>query len=260
MGSAPLLQSNNRMTTKQLALCFFALVATWCAPGQVGDGTDEGSADGALRRYTVADDEHPEAGRLHIHDADADTWAGCTATLVGSRTILTAAHCFDFTSGAYADRRGYFTIQPADGSAPVGFDLHRVATLGTELQVGGDLAVAQLDVSVPAGLASPAPIAEEWPDGDDDMTVYGYGTFGSDCSHDSDGHKRKWTTSVGGTLKALTCPGDSGGPYFHDKSGAIIAVVKGDFLGLEWVWSAVRHRDWIEDRIGESERGELSVD
>lgn len=61
-------------------------------------------------------------------------------------------------------------------------------------------------------------------------------------------------------VKATTCPGDSGGPYFRGTSNEIVATVKGDGLGLEWVGDAVHYRSWILARRDESELGALSMD
>ena len=218
--------------------------------------TGDTSQDQALRTYVDANTEHPEVGILR-------TSAGyCTGTLIGPRTVLSAAHCFKFGSAVAADDApalGTFTLFA--GGKNIRYEFHRERVDANVLEVKFDLSVTQLDVAVSPATATPATIADAWPD-DGTLTVYGYGRYGQGCaSQNTDMTKRK--TNVPPSfpfVKATTCPGDSGGPYFKTGTSEIVATVKGDGLGLEWVADAVRYRDWILKQRDASERGALAID
>jgi len=236
------------------------LLAAACAPGQANDTTSEGEAQGELQRYALANLEHPEVGELIVDRPDDPTTVSvCTATLIGSRTILTAGHCFEFGSTISTDPIAKFRIQPADGSAAQDILIHRARVEAGVLEFDFDLAIAQLDHAVPPTLARPDAVAPEAPRDSDSMTVYGYGKFGSDCSGKIDGQKRKWTSGATGLHKPESCPGDSGGAYFDDRTGEIIATVKGPFI-WEIYANPVKYRRWILDNLEDSENGALSSD
>jgi V8-like Glu-specific endopeptidase len=167
----------------------------------------------------------------------------CTATLISSRVILSAAHCFDFDNsktfilnlppGTPPSYPSYtstsFTIEASDGRHT--YDVGRYALLGSGYG-STDLAVAELLSDVPASQATPLQPALFYPANNASVTQYGYGAYtgwyddagwhdlrfttGPDGTSISTAIKRKatvqWDAANKSTNPGPGCPGDSGGP------------------------------------------------
>jgi hypothetical protein len=252
------LHSNERMTYKALWLTGLFTFAMGCTGGVVADRDEDGSAEGELRHFTNANLERPEVGEIKvIHPDEPGTVGICTGTLIGRRTVLTAAHCFHFDTKTQTSPIGHFYIQPKDGSAKQRYSFSRERVGGSTWEPTADLAVIQLDTEVPSSLARPAEVDDSYADSDDEMTVYGYGHWGSDCEGAIDGNKRKWTTAATGVHKYISCPGDSGGAYFSERTGKIVSVVKANFI-WEVFADPIGNRDWIVAKRDQAECGTLN--
>src|SRR5215212_2305645 len=68
------------------------------------------SASAIINGHVDADNEYPSVGLLAFYDADGTYMHRCTGTLISSTVVLTAAHCTDGTTTAYA----YFSVEVPD--------------------------------------------------------------------------------------------------------------------------------------------------
>lgn len=204
----------------------------------------------------------PAVGRLSVTGQ-----GGCTATLISSRVILTAAHCFGFNQSlslfgngtlaspprnSFASVNAIFYINnpfpPAGQAAQQQFSVRRVFVVGTQFGEK-DLAIAEIDSDVNAQYAPPIGVASSTPPQGANVTGYGYGcTVGGGSA---DGQKRQhgaaWQTATYNTSPSLGCPGDSGGPIIYNNK--IVAVFSYGTAGVNDVHARpVTHRATI-DRV-----------
>lgn len=223
---------------KRLLLLVLAVTAFGCAAEAIDETNIEGESDLlAIVGGTTRRDEASYIAQLRLRDGGA-----CTATLIGRRTILTAAHCFAFQSRGSTSTSGHrYTRTSSDGSASYSINILRFESLGTKLG-RDDIAVAELETDAPTRL-NPRRIWTAEPPKGMPSTVFGFGcenpAWNSTvpdwvCPRGSFGVMRylnlDWqglkVSSPDGAMGPIIAHGDSGGPVM---SNAQIAAVSSSF-------------------------------
>jgi MYXO-CTERM domain-containing protein len=206
------------------ALPGFALAAL--AALAVGCATRPGlEARGRAVINGVNDDGHPTVGLLY-----SQGWPCCTATLIGPRTVLTAAHCVTDSKASPFVLREPIEYELAGGLRVVTSVVVHPGYSGTSIT--NDLAVVHLLEAVtkvtPTAIAGTAPTVGE------NITLVGFGclsegepaTFGTKRTGDAviaAVLDTQYRFPVGATLISL-CEGDSGGPSFVTAGAGLVQV------------------------------------
>ena len=155
--------------------------------------------------------DRPEVGRI----------GGCTATLVAPDVAICAAHCVGYRTRTSIGN--YNTFRVIKDGETRRYTVNRYRSFGNGLG-RNDISLLGLSESVPADLATPAPLARSIPAEGTSLTVYGYGC--TQIGRSGDGRKRSATYQQGDRAQHL-CPGDSGGPVFNDETGAVLRINSG---------------------------------
>jgi MYXO-CTERM domain-containing protein len=174
------------------------------------------------------DTAHPAIGVLHSGNA-----AACTATLVGKRTVVTAAHCVTNDSAPYQQLAPVnFYVGGLNGTkySAVAVAFHPGYAGGNQ----SDIAVVRLGVDVQG--VQPIPVATSAPTLGEAILLVGYGQPTPDGIF---GVKRKAPNIIaklsstlvtylynGNPATGITCKGDSGSPVLAVRGGVetLIAV------------------------------------
>ncbi len=247
-----------------LVSCVALMGAAGCGgpPSSTEAGDDPASVSSPILSSptTVTTTDKPAIGQLILASSGA---LDCTATLISSRVILTAAHCFGWnTRGSGFGSASSPPTFPTNNSSGLAFkdgtgavrQIRRYAVKGTA-QGSDDIAVAELESDVSWSSVHWLSVATSPAADMSQVSAWGYGCTSShygntmaacsssnDCSGnyafcadnqcwalipDNVGTKRTVTTTWDGTKRNtrtnVTCGGDSGGPIL-DASGNIIAV------------------------------------
>jgi len=204
----------------------------------------------------------------------ANATASCTGTLIGCRTVLTAAHCVcgQHVTGAHCvpppgdhtvflQHAGFFTVEAIAVHPAYDFP-------------AADLALVRL--AAPVTGVAPAKLVEAAPGIGTTGTVVGFGRSGdvredyglkrvggvvlTDCASQDLPNDGALCFEFPGPPGANTCNGDSGGPLLVDAGAgfALAGVTSGgtrdDCLAGDQSWdtSVAYHRAWIAEQVGEA--------
>jgi hypothetical protein len=220
------LKSNTRAA---LIFNFVALAGCSAAPELV-DGYDGGAV--AMEGDELSDEDlgwidqevvggtkttaRPEVGKITTVGADGKDYLLCTATLIHSRYVISASHCFPGT--------GPFTAKFWINNTPFGIDY--VYSYGTKQVNAEDIALVRLTSNVASAVAAPVTIGAS-PVANAQVSTFGYGCTSRVPRVDVD-YKTYVDYLFNNT--ATNCWGDSGGPRFHGShtgKGSIWGVNSG---------------------------------
>lgn len=245
---------------------------------------------GAITGSSQQDFVHSYVGLVAFYDAAGNRLFRCSGSMISPRTMLTAGHCADPSSGAVSARvwldqaaAGY----PDAGGAPA----HGIANFGFTGFIGQaethDIGVVILDDPVSlstygalAGAGSLEAAAARLGKPNVTFTASGYGVASLEPLVDprqrlmaderlanlnsklTDGYNVETTAGQG---NGVTCAGDSGGPLLFAGTDTITAVdsfgMKSNCKGNDYMYRVDRGPvlDWILAHVPAGERNAVRV-
>lgn len=220
----------SRLHAQMALLCAACIAASACGP--------EGDVEATRGAYPIvngrAEAGYPSVGRMSNASGQL-----CTVSMIGHRTVLTAAHCVEGTTNP--------TVTLGDSTFAVA-TVHRHPQYTDQCVDSicyNDIAVLRLSETPNI---TPIPISSAAPTFKDSITLVGYGSSGIDDTTglartdyakrsvtavfawtSGDGSMTFWSASRGG----IVCHGDSGGPSFASIGGTQVQVGIHSRLGLK---------------------------
>ena len=200
------------------------------------------------------DPGHPSVGEI-------DGPGHCTGTLIGYKTVLTAAHCIQGASHSFIIQGNTYPAQKTV--------VHPQYTPSNDwlLNRKNDVAVLRLSQRVPI---APTPISSRPPSYFSELTLAG---FGETSKGKGDSAKRFGTTRVGWVsdnligfaglfgMMSTICKGDSGGPSFAEIGGTIVQVGIHSYYGIDCGVAGFDQRvDKVIGWILEQAKGDIFYD
>lgn len=249
---------------------------------------------GAITGNSQQDFVHPYVGLVAFYDAAGNRLFRCSGSMISPRTMVTAGHCADPSTGAVSARvwldqaaSGYPNTggQPAHGIANFGF------TGFTKAAETHDVGVVILDqpVLLPryaalAGAGSLDALAARLGKSKVDFTASGYGLALRNPTNLVDPRERLMateqlvnlnnavvdgynvqSTANPGDGRGGTCSGDSGGPLLYDTSDVMVAVdsfgKNDNCRGTDYMYRVDRSPvlDWILAQVPAGEQNLVRV-
>jgi hypothetical protein len=223
------------------ALACVAVVSVGC--GDAAEVEAEGADALVGGRDTFA---YPAVGVTVLDGA-----TGCSATLVASRVILLAGHCFG--PGATRIDPWQFEIRH-DATTRFRYGTGDGLVLGRS-PGADDVALLRLTSSVPPEVARPIPIASSWPHYGTRLDAVGFGCTDRQTGAGA-GTKRLLSTTYRlrwdlGWTSSGNCPGDSGGALIDSGRPAVVGVISGwrNPSGYDLFGDVPKHRATLAAQI-----------
>ncbi|MFN3197302.1 MAG: trypsin-like serine protease [Bradymonadia bacterium] len=162
--------------------------------------------------------DRPEIGSIRVGGGF------CTATLIRTNVIVTAAHCVDYQT-RQGGQLGEFNIDLGAGNKQ-SFPIDAYISYSRSGVNSNDIALARLSRPVPSNVARPTTIASRTPNQGDLVSWYGYGCGRRNSQNDPNTF-RKQRLVFNLQQSDNSCPGDSGGPTVVGNDGGVFRVTSG---------------------------------